>query len=114
MHRNSVLGKPAGGYVVCADGDISEDWAVLLALADDLQVLVAVDDGPLRLAQIVEVASEDDVEVIDESIRRRRQLHGGNVGSGLSKEDRVAGEGLLLHEEDPRVMAELGRQQSFG
>ena len=92
-----MLGKPAAGYVACADGDVSEDWTVLLAFADDLQVLVAVDDGPLRLAQIVEIASEDDVEAIDESIRRRRQLHGGNVGSGLSKEDGVAGEGLLLH-----------------
>ena len=109
-----MLGKPAAGQVVFADRDISEDRTVLLALADDLQVLVAVDDGPFRLAQIVEVASEDDVAAIDESIRRWRQLHGGNVGSGLSKEDRVAGEGLLLHEEDPRVMAELGRQQSFG
>ena len=42
---------------------------MLLAFANDFQAYKAVDDGPFRCVHIVEMATEDDAEIIDESIR---------------------------------------------
>ena len=68
-----------------------------MALRDDAHVLLPVDLGPLRFAQVVETPREDDVEGVDKSVRGRRQLHGGQVGRRLCEEYRVACECLLLH-----------------
>ena len=67
MQRHAVFWKSVAGLVLTED-DLGEHRALRLPLANDPHVLLALDDGPLRLAEVVQAAGEDHVQAVDEGI----------------------------------------------